>query len=343
MNTNQSVGAVGSDGDVSGGDRLSIAVGAFLAEKAAELSPYSVIHLRSSLLPLVAALSDPRPGAVTYAELRGYVDGLYLRYKPGTIRSVVGDIRQFWRWAKKKRVVAKNPAKRLKMPSARALAATASARAAGEEEVARLIHHLADSLNHLIYRDVFGNLCAGDGWQYHERQTLRDLFLIVLVYESGARIGEIRTLGSRAMNDALKGPGPGYSIVVTGKTSTRTVWFTVATAELWRLWQRVRPRGCDELAVVGWYPHSAPRPIQDRSTLSHIIARRCKAAGVAPFRAHALRHAKAKRATGVVGLEAASRLLDHSSTAVTARYAAIYRSELPEAAAKTGLAIRLWS
>ena len=74
-----------------------------------------------------------------------------------------------------------------------------------------------------------------------------------------------------------------------------------------------------------------------------MIANRCREAGVTPFRAHALRHAKAKRAAGAVGLEAASRLLDHSSPAVTAQYAVMRGEELSAAAAKTGLGYRLWA
>lgn len=119
MKINQSVGS-GPAGDVSTAP-LSGAIAAFLSEKAAELSPYSVTHLRASLSPLAVALSDPPVAAVTYDELRGYVDGLYRRYKPGTIKPIVGDVRQFFRWAKRRRLISRNPAKRLKMPSRRSV------------------------------------------------------------------------------------------------------------------------------------------------------------------------------------------------------------------------------
>lgn len=323
--------------------RLSVAVAAFLSEKTAVLSPYSVAHLRASLTRLTTALGDPPVAVVTYADLRGYVDGLHLRYKPGTIRPIVGDIRQFFKWAKKRGHVRSNPAKRLRAPSRRVVRQSANPRATPEEDALRLIQHLAGSLSHLIYRDLFGNLCAADRWGYQELQALRNLFIVVFVYETGARIGEVRQLGTRAMNDALEQTGPAYCIVVTGKTFDRAMWFTAATAELWRLWQQVRPRGCDELAIVGWYDHCDPKPIQDRSTLSHMIARCCESAGIAPFRAHALRHAKARRSRRAVGLEVTNRLLDHSSITVTADYAAVYDDELSAAAAKTGLAQRLWS
>lgn len=341
MNKQLTVGD-GPAGDVSPMP-LSVAIAAFLDEKAGELSPYSVTHLRASLSRMSRALGDPPAASVTYADLRGYVDGLYLKYKPGTVKPVVGDIRQFWRWAKKRRLTDRNPAKRLSAPTARALASSAESRAAPEGDVRRLIDHLAAGLSRVVYRDLFGNLCAADSWRYQELQTLRDLFVVVLVYETGARIGEVQALGSRAMNDALAAPGPAYPLAVHGKTGPRTMWFTAATGELWRLWQDVRPAGCDELALVGWFDRCDPEPIRGRSTLSQMIAKRCAAAGVVPFRAHALRHAKAKRASGVVGLETASRLLDHSSTTVTAHYAAVYDEELRDAAARTGLSHRLWA
>lgn len=322
--------------------RLSAAVGAFLADRAPELSPYSVAHLRGSLEPMTAALGNPPTADVTYSDLRAYVDGLYRRYKPGTIRPIVGDIRQFWRWAKKKKLAPRNAAKRLKSPSRRAVAATAEPKSAPEGDVRRVIEYLSGLVARVVYRDFFGNLCAAAGWEYLEIRALRDLFVIVLVYETGARIGEVQSLGSRAMDDALAGPGPAYSLVVTGKTGPQTLWFTTATAELWRLWQVMRPKGLEHLAIINWFLHCDPEPIRGRSTLSQMIARRCKEANVAPFRAHALRHAKAKRASAVVGLEAASKLLDHSSTNITAQYAAVHDDELSMAATLTGLGYRLW-
>lgn len=324
------------------GVSLSACVAAFLAEKSAELSPYSVAHLRQSLNPLAKALDDPPPDSVTYADLRGYVDGLYRRYKPGTIRPIVGDIRQFWRWAKKRGHVSRNAAKRLKMPSRRALAMAADPKAAGEDEVRKVIDYLTGRLSRVVYRDVFGNLCGAPAWDLAEVMALRDLFAIVLIYETGARVGEVQALGSRAMDDALTSSGPAYPLVVTGKTGARTLWFTTATAELWRMWQIARPAGNEHMAIVSLGRYGNPAPMLDRSSLSRMIARRCNESGTPPFRAHALRHAKARRSAAAVGLQTASRLLDHSSTAVTEQYAAIRNDELSEAATLTGLMYRLW-
>lgn len=323
----------------------SEAVGLFLTEKTAELSPYSVAHLRSSLAGLGRALGDVPVDSVTYSSLRAYVDGLYLRYRPGTIRPIVGDIRQFFRWARKRKLVAGRPAKRLRGPSRRMVVDAAVPRAAPEADVRQVIDYLASRLARVVFRDVFGNLSAApsDCWAPEDRGAIRDLFVIVYVYETGARVGELRRLSSRAMDAATASPGPVYHVISTGKTGYQTSWFTSATAELWSVWSAARPRGCDEYAVVSWQHHGMPEPITRRDTISQALVRRCRQAGVRPFRTHALRHARALRGTQTVGLELTSRLLGHSSVMVTASYATAGEFELQNAAAKAGLPYRLWA
>lgn len=340
MNSNQTAGAVVSAGDVSG-DRLSIAVLAFLSEKTGELSPYSVIHLRASLRPLVAALGDPPTAAVTYADLRGYVDGLHLRYKPGTIRPIVGDLRQFFRWAKKRRLIPKNPAKRLRAPSRRVIAATTAPKSAVERDVLAVLGHMAGQLERVVWRDLFGNLCAAPvaDWRPVERQIARDLFILSFLYETGCRAGELWALGRVVLDRAVDAPGTVYAVTSTGKTGAALLRFTQATADMWFIWNGVHPGG--EYAVVNWKRRQQPAPMTTPG-ISKMLLRRCAAAGVAPFRAHSLRHAKVKRARGTVGLEVAGRLIGHASAIVTAGYGLPDGDELDAAAVATGLRTRLF-
>lgn len=323
-------------------DSLSTAVAAFLAERAVELSPYSVAHLRASLTPMARALGNPPPATVTYPDLRSYVDGLRLRYKPGTVRPIVGDLRQFWRWAKKRGIVERNPAKRLKAPSRRAVTETAAAKAADESDVRRVLAYLAGNLEPLVYRDLFGNLIAAPPaeWSDDARRLARDLFILAFLYDTGARAGELWRLSSAAMADATAAPGPVYRVASTGKTGEVVLRFTASVAELWSVWECVRPPG-DGHAVVGWGRGRPVAPLST-STLSRMLSRHCDRAGVARFRAHALRHAKVKRAKAAAGLEVASRLIGHGSTLVTAAYGRGDDDDLTAAALATGLVARLW-
>lgn len=321
---------------------LSAAVAAFLAEKAAELSPYSVAHLRASLSPLSVALGNPPAAAVTYHDLRAYVDGLYLRYKPGTIKPIVGDVRQFWRWAKRRRLIDRNPAKRLKMPSRRVVAESTDPKAAPEDDVRQVLDHMAGLLCRVVWRDLFGNLTAAPpaDWSYDERQTVRDLFILSFLYETGARAGELWRLGVVAMDAATASPGPVYRVTSTGKTGGASLRFTRATAELWAVWRCVMPLGSD-YAVVGWKSGGVTSPMTTPG-ISKMLSRQCDRAGVAPFRAHSLRHAKIRRGKGAVGLETTSRLIGHGSAVMTAGYAIADEEELTAAALATGLTVRLW-
>lgn len=340
MKTNLSVGVAPAGDDVSTMP-LSAAVAAFLDEKAAELSPYSVAHLRASLSPLSVALGNPPTVAVSYNDLRAYVDALYLRYKPGTIKPIVGDVRQFFRWAKKKRLTHRNPAKRLKPPSRRAVVESTAPKAADEGDVRRVLDYLAGRLSRVVWRDLFGNLTAAppDDWSYEERQTIRDLFILSFLYETGCRAGELWRLGVVAMATAADGPGPVYRAVSTGKTGVTSLRFTRATLELWRVWRSVMPPS--DYAVVGWLRGRPGTPMTTPG-ISKMLSRQCELAGVAPFRAHALRHAKIRRGKGAVGLETTSRLIGHGSAVITAAYGIVDEEELTAAALATGLMVRLW-
>ncbi len=325
-------------------ESVGAAVAAFLAERAAVLSPYSVTHLRASLEPMARALGDPLPASVTYAALCLYVDALRLRYKPGTLRPTVGDLRQFWRWAKKRGLVERNPAKRLRGPSRRVVAAAAEPKAAPEDAARAVLAYLAGRLSRVVWRDLFGNLCAapGDKWTDDDRRLARDLFVLAFLYETGARAGELWRLGRRAMVEATTAPGPVYRVVSSGKTGEAVLRFTTASAELWSVWECVRPAGGDAHAVVNWRPGGLPAPMST-NTISRMLARHCDRAGVPRFRAHALRHAKVRRGRAAVGLETISRLIGHGSAEMTAAYGLGDDDDLCAAALATGLAGRLWA
>lgn len=313
----------------------------FLQEKHEELSPYSIKHLYASLYPLGVDLDNPSLATITYKHLRDYVDALWLRYKPGTIKPIIGDIKQLFRWAKKRKYAKRNPAKRLRKPSKRSITRSARPKAAPETAVRQLLSYLVKKLNHCAYRDVFGKLYveAVDCWTYEERIAARDLFIIAFLYETGARVGELRRLGTRAMDGACTEFHQVYNVTSVGKTDDHVLWFTHATAEIWTVWRQVRPPEYQDYAVVSWQRNQPAKPMR-RDTASRIIARRCQQAGILhPFRSHALRHAKIVRGQKLIGLELTSLLLEHSNVDMTRAYADanVEDDKLREAAALTGL------
>lgn len=321
------------------------ALHAFLHEKDKELLPSSVIRLFAALYPLGKALHDSPLAAVSYTDLRDYVDGLYRRYKPGTIKPIVGNIKQFFKWAKKRRYIKRNPAKRLKKPSRRTLARTAKPKAVSEAAIQQVITYLVGRLTPLVYRGLFGLCTDATVWGYEDQERIRDLFLITFIYETGCRAGELWRLSTRAMDEACSESGPVYEVVSTGKTGDNLLRFTVATAELWQIWQMVRPSGCEDFAVVAWDRDTPPRPMKT-ATIGKAIARRCKQASVQPaFRSHALRHTKIKRSKKLFGLEITSRLIGHSGLDITSGYGndEDVDERIIEAAEKTGLPYRLFA
>jgi integrase len=320
----------------------------FLGEQdEAGLSVHSIDHLYVSLFPLAEALEGRPPGQVTARWLNEYGDRLWLKYVVDTMGPVLGDIRQFFRWCVEKGYCRVSPAARLKLSrraGRRRQRTTKKVKAVEEDRVLKTIDYLLGLVKHLIYRDVFGNLVAtSEGWGDEERRALRDLFILVFLYETGARAKEVAQLASKEMNEVCRKRRRAYTVTSLGKTDDRDCSFTNATADLWRVWQQVRPAGYEEYAVVGWRKDGKVANLLSNG-VSLILVRRSTEAGVKVFRPHSVRHAKIKRGAQKVGIVITSQLVDHSSPRMTEKYleANIDEAQLVEATVKTGLERDLW-
>lgn len=292
-----------------------------------------ITHLYYSLYPLGVELDNPHIKEIDAYKLREYQDGLWLRYAPATIRSATGDILHFFRWAKKKGLVEKNPAKRVKKPKKR----PGRSRIVEEEMILAMVKNLRERLKRVCYRDLFGNLQNGqDGWHFEEVKAVRDLFIFLFLYETGARVGELCSLSTRAMDESLlRSAGVAYEVVSIGKTGDKPLRFTRVTAEVYRIWRSVRPDSSLH-AVTSWgRGDSFTRPMSP-DTVAKVFERRCRQAAVGVFRPHTLRHAKARRARKAVGLDMAKELMGHSTILVTQEYAEVINKELTDAAMLTG-------
>ena len=312
----------------------------FLNNRRKRISEHTVPRIFYNLYPIGEDLNNPVITVLTRDWIKKYIDKLWLHYAPDTMRTKIGDIRQFFKWCKKKKHLSKNVAKHVKPIRLRRQRRT---KAVPEEDVKKLIDHLAKQVQHLVYRDFFGTLQLNVPikWSDSDVKVLRDLFITVFLYETGARGGELSKLGSRAMNQATKIKAAAHLITVVGKTNDRDYIFTKHTAELWRIWQQIRPEACPEFAVIGWaksHPHNRIKT----DGISQMLVRRCQEIEIRPFRTHALRHAKVKRSRRIVGLEITSQLIDHSHIDTTRGYANIDDDELAAAAIKTGIQYDIW-
>ena len=266
-----------------------------------------------------------------------YVEHLWLDYAYHTVRSIIGDLRAFCLWCKKKKHHKQNLAKQVK-PLDQNKNVSRRLQAVPEGDVSIVIDYLANQLRHLVYRDLFKTLVPVDcEWSIKEIRLLRDLFCLVFLYETGCRVGELARLSSLAMDNATKQPSKAYMVLVIGKTNVRERRFTEATAELWRLLQQKRHDPNSKYAVSG-YRDTLMLP----NGISQMIRRNSKRAGVKPFGANSLRHAKVKRCRQTVGMDMAKVLLDHDRLDTTWNYAGIENDEIQAATLITGLKDRLF-
>lgn len=311
-------------------DSLFAAVQIFLRERQPYLARASLIHLYRSLDAYGCFLDNLCLSELSAVQVNVYVDELRACYSPGTIRSVIGDLKQFHSWLHEIGRTPENYGYRLKKPKP-----PRNKHHARESDMLGLIAYLGYEIRPLLYRDVFGNLqiVEDSKWTYELLKSLHDLTAMMLLYETGCRAGELCNISNRQLSRTIQQPALAYTLTVYGKENDRTYRFTNATAELCRLWQQLRPQST--WFFVSWRRGYKPAKLVT-SSLSQMLARRCQQAGVHPFRSHAVRHAKVIRSRRLVGLELASRLVDHSSIATTRSYDYIEDDELMAAAILTG-------
>lgn len=312
----------------------------FLYKRNEVLSKPSVMHLFTSLHPINKAFDSLQINTLTPNMMKEYVETLWANYSSGTIRSVIGDMQQFGRWCKKKGL-SKNFSRRLKKPGGRSRQA---AKAPTALVVQQVLFYLRNQLDSVVARDESNQLVVIDPSQLNETRVrqIRNLFIVSFLYETGSRGGELAKLPVRAMREALEYPSVKYTITTgLGKTGDHDYFFTSTTAELWQLWDSIRDQSI-LYAVYGWKRGQEKRRMETNG-ISQTLVLLCKKAGVAkPFRCHALRHAKVKRARRVAGLDVAQILLDHANIETTRGYANIDDDELDQAVLQTGIRYDIW-
>lgn len=303
------------------------------------VSEYTIQRGFFNLHPIGEELGNPSISELNQDWLKQYVDRLWARYARDTVRTAVGDIRDFFRWCKKKGHLKKNLAKHIK-PVSRKPHAIQKPKAAREDVCLKTLAYLSKGLAGYVYRDVFGVLALSEGmqWPDSKKLLLRDLFALTFLYETGARVGEVSKLGTVVMNKATAIRQPVYYVTVSGKYGRPDRYFTEKTAEIWRLWNVIKPNSI--YAVPSWRVGGAD--LMPPHSISCMCVRHSKKFGD-PFRANALRHAKIKRTRKIAGLEIASLLVDHSDLNTTWGYANFEDNELAEAATASGLLIDIWS
>lgn len=312
----------------------------FLNKKQKRVSVHTLGRLYYNLHPLGREFANPQLSDLDRHILHAYQKKLWMTYAAETVRTKTADLRGFFRWAKRQKLISDNPAKRLK-PVDATRSPRRRARAVSEQHVDKVISNLSGRIQHLVQRDIFGNLEISENWTMGELRLLRDLFVLVFLYETGARAGELVSLGTAVMTEATRERKNVYTIVVVGKTENRIRHFTQSTADLWFVWSRIRPAGAKAYAISGWRQDKTCNNMTVNG-LSRAIVRRCNECNVPPFRANSLRHAKIKRARQQFGLELTGKLMDHSNLRSTLNYANIDDTELSNAAKQTGLKINLF-
>lgn len=235
----------------------------------------------------------------------------------GTMAGYAGTHRAFWAWMENEGLRDNSPAANLKrysyLPKKR--------RAAPVSAVAAISAALPSFVAHGGYnaRDV------------------RDALAVSLSLDSGNRIGEIRSLRRRDMENALLSGEVAsngrvrYTVVGHGKTGDQELTFFNESADLYRLWQLVNPYPKADFVFISLKNGRLLR----RETMGRAFVRVCEFAGVPTIRSHAIRKRNASDLQAAFhDPELTRQYLGHTSIKTTmAHYNDVDRERVGEAAA----------
>lgn len=154
--------------------------------------------------------------------------------------------------------------------------------------------------------------------QEAENSSLRDLALVRLLAETGARVGGICKLRISDLDLTLIN-GRARAQVTEKGDKTRYIFFSEKTVNVLKAYLAVRPADRGEALFWGRHGHLTEEGVYQ------ILKRLAKRANVQRFNPHAFRHATARRLlNNGAGMEDIAALLGHSDTKVTKEFYAIW-------------------
>lgn len=197
-------------------------------------------------------------------------------------------IRQFFKWLREEGYIVTDPTDRLKPPT---LPKNTEPKAIPEKDIIKLLE------------------TAG---------TPRDLALLYILDETGARVGGIIGLRLRDISEDY------HTLLVTEKGSkSRLVYLSDEGAEALKAWLAVRP----DVPTNRVFVSQRGEPMT-KTGIYQLLRRLARKTGVERFNPHSFRHAFAREMINSgASLESVSQMLGHSGIAITAQSYAIWTQE----------------
>jgi len=258
---------------------------------------------------------EMEPALVTPLDVRAYSDHLLEGgSSPSTCARKLAALSAFFRWAREEGLVEFDPTAGIRRPRRVALAPkwlTKAEKRALLREVQREVQ-LAELK------------AGGDASQTCLWRARRDRAVIVLLLNTGLRVGELTSL---SLSDVVIGPRGGR-IKVWGKgLKEREVPLNAEARRALADWLEVRPKGeVEALFVTQQGTPLSPRSVQG------IVGKYARRAGLEGVTAHTLRHTFGKGLVdGGVSLDRVAMLLGHSSINTTRIYTTPSQADLAEA------------
>jgi integrase len=224
-------------------------------------------------------------------------------------------IKSFFRWAEKKKLVEKNPAK--KLPAYDYTPTRDRSIPAGE------LRKLMGAIEPLVAR-YRGSRAKKTAYA----RDVRDALIVCLVLDSSGRRGEVNNIERGEAERALRYPvevdfldgrgmkhkGHVYPISTWGKTDNAQLVMTERTAELLREWLRLTPK-----AVWLFTSEKTGRAIDPRS-INRAFEKLCKFAKIPTYHPHSIRKRNITDLARSADTQTASKVAGHKDINVTLKH-----------------------
>lgn len=243
------------------------------------IRPKTINLYLERLAPFCSLHRNKGIGEINQRDVDRWIISLEERFpSQASVDSCKQTLKSFFAWCVKVGYIKRNPAAHVTYKRR----ASARDKAVPADDVQKVVDHLMGLVGVVEPRAL----------------DIRDLLAISLSRDSGKRLSELANLSTKLMNKALQNPqkaGNGVLVYTAtsgrGKTGQVKLRFTEHTAAVYRLWQMRRPDVSPGSVFIALGGKDSGKPLTTDG-FSTIFVRRCREAGVPPFRTHAVRHQK---------------------------------------------------
>lgn len=232
-------------------------------------------------------------------KLNEYISSIHQKYQPRTTKRKIATIKAFYRYLELEDIIQANPFEKINVKFREPL------------ELPRVIPpHIIESLFSAMYKQLMHAKT-----DYHQRNTLRDIAVVELLFATGLRISELCTLTEEQVDLVT------YNLLIYGKGSKERM-IQIGNPDVKQILLKYYDTFQQEISISGWFfVNRLHKRLSEQSVREMLVKYMSLTAIELHVTPHMFRHSFATLLLDAdVDIRYIQKMLGHSSITTTERY-----------------------